>query len=212
MTAPADDARRDAVPRLRSTPTRTRRPTGRSTRRVPLRDVWAGERRDALFLYLHIPFCEMRCGFCNLFTTAEPAGRRRSTRYLDALERAGATRCGRRSAPARVRPRSRIGGGTPTYLDARRAATGCSTSPSACSAPTCAAIPIVGRDVAGDGDRRTGCAVLRGARRRPGQHRRAELRRRRGARGRPAAAAPPRSTRALDAHPRRRRSRRSTST
>jgi oxygen-independent coproporphyrinogen-3 oxidase len=28
-----------------------------------LRDVWAGESLDALFLYRHIPFCEMRCGF-----------------------------------------------------------------------------------------------------------------------------------------------------
>jgi oxygen-independent coproporphyrinogen-3 oxidase len=33
--------------------------------RPALRDVWADEPRDALFLYLHIPFCEMRCGFCN---------------------------------------------------------------------------------------------------------------------------------------------------
>ena len=32
------------------------------------------ERRDALFLYLHVPFCEMRCGFCNLFTTVNPRG------------------------------------------------------------------------------------------------------------------------------------------
>lgn len=40
---------------------------------APLREVWAGERRDALFLYLHVPFCEMRCGFCNLFTQSLPA-------------------------------------------------------------------------------------------------------------------------------------------
>jgi oxygen-independent coproporphyrinogen III oxidase len=36
--------------------------------RPALRDVWAAEERSALFLYLHVPFCEMRCGFCNLFT------------------------------------------------------------------------------------------------------------------------------------------------
>ena len=35
---------------------------------VSLRRAWADEDRDALHLYLHIPFCEMRCGFCNLFT------------------------------------------------------------------------------------------------------------------------------------------------
>jgi oxygen-independent coproporphyrinogen III oxidase len=33
-----------------------------------LEQVWAGENLDALFLYIHIPFCGMRCGFCNLFT------------------------------------------------------------------------------------------------------------------------------------------------
>ena len=37
-----------------------------------LREVWASEAHEQLFLYLHIPFCEMRCGFCNLFTTTNP--------------------------------------------------------------------------------------------------------------------------------------------
>ena len=36
-----------------------------------LSDVWSQENRDALFLYIHIPFCEMRCGFCNLFTMVQ---------------------------------------------------------------------------------------------------------------------------------------------
>ena len=40
--------------------------------RPPLHDVWAGEDRTSLFLYLHVPFCEMRCGFCNLFTRSNP--------------------------------------------------------------------------------------------------------------------------------------------
>ena len=40
--------------------------------RPALADVWAGEPRDALFAYLHVPFCEMRCGFCNLFTRSNP--------------------------------------------------------------------------------------------------------------------------------------------
>ncbi|MGW7334086.1 STM4012 family radical SAM protein, partial [Streptomyces sp. NPDC054840] len=54
--------------------------------RPSLRDLWHGERRDALSLYLHIPFCEIRCGFCNLFTRiGAPEGL--TGRYLDALER-----------------------------------------------------------------------------------------------------------------------------
>src|SRR5829696_9119035 len=51
-----------------------------------LHDVWADERKNALFLYVHVPFCEMRCGFCNLFTTANPKSDL-ALAYLDALER-----------------------------------------------------------------------------------------------------------------------------
>ena len=53
---------------------------------VPLSAAWAEERRDALFLYMHIPFCEMRCGFCNLFTTVNPKGDMEAL-YLETLER-----------------------------------------------------------------------------------------------------------------------------
>jgi oxygen-independent coproporphyrinogen-3 oxidase len=82
-----------------------------------LHDVWADEPTDALYLYVHIPFCEMRCGFCNLFTTANPREDVVSA-YLAALER----------QTRRVRDalgggnvhvsRMAIGGGTPTYLAA----------------------------------------------------------------------------------------------
>ena len=80
---------------------------------VPLADAWAGERRDALFLYVHVPFCEMRCGFCNLFTTADPRGL--DAVYLDALAREAFAV---RDALGRATfARMAIGGGTPTYLD-----------------------------------------------------------------------------------------------
>jgi oxygen-independent coproporphyrinogen-3 oxidase len=49
-----------------------------------LNEIWADEDRSALFLYAHIPFCEFRCGFCNLFTIAQGAGDL-ATVYLDRL-------------------------------------------------------------------------------------------------------------------------------
>jgi oxygen-independent coproporphyrinogen-3 oxidase len=79
-----------------------------------LRGVWAAERRDALFLYLHTPFCEMRCGFCNLFTTVNPPPSFAQD-YLAALWRQAART--REAAGQATFARLAIGGGTPTYLD-----------------------------------------------------------------------------------------------
>ena len=81
---------------------------------VDLRELWQTEERGSLFLYVHIPFCEMRCGFCNLFTRV--GGEHLHERYLDTLERqldvmADSTE-GERSFS-----RLAIGGGTPTVLD-----------------------------------------------------------------------------------------------
>ncbi|MEU7166154.1 STM4012 family radical SAM protein [Streptomyces morookaense] len=84
-----------------------------------LSDVWKSERLDALSLYVHIPFCEMRCGFCNLFTrTGAPEDV--TGAFLDALERqARATRDALEAAGRPVRfVLSAFGGGTPTYLTA----------------------------------------------------------------------------------------------
>ncbi|WP_329521658.1 STM4012 family radical SAM protein [Spirillospora sp. NBC_01491] len=80
-----------------------------------LQQVWDGEARDALFLYLHVPFCEMRCGFCNLFTRTG-APEELTGAYLDALERqAAATRDALGDASFAT---AAFGGGTPTYLTA----------------------------------------------------------------------------------------------
>jgi oxygen-independent coproporphyrinogen-3 oxidase len=81
---------------------------------IALRDVWAAERSDALFLYLHTPFCEMRCGFCNLFTTVNPPDDF-ARDYLAAMWRQAA-RTRAAIGPATF-ARLAIGGGTPTYLD-----------------------------------------------------------------------------------------------
>ncbi|WP_405016092.1 STM4012 family radical SAM protein [Kitasatospora sp. NBC_00070] len=89
------------------------------TDRPLLRDVWANERLDALSLYVHIPFCEMRCGFCNLFTrTGAPEDVTRA--FLGTLERqATATREALEAKGDPVRfTLAAFGGGTPTYLTA----------------------------------------------------------------------------------------------
>jgi oxygen-independent coproporphyrinogen-3 oxidase len=80
---------------------------------LPLEEVWQRENKDALFLYTHIPFCEMRCGFCNLFTLANPKEDLYRS-YLDALTRqvnVVAETLGDTSFA-----RMAIGGGTPTQL------------------------------------------------------------------------------------------------
>ena len=84
----------------------------------PLGPLWAGERRDALFLYVHIPFCEQRCGFCNLFTRPVPDAALVDA-YLATLTRqAHVVRRALDEGGAFAIARAAIGGGTPTLLDA----------------------------------------------------------------------------------------------
>jgi oxygen-independent coproporphyrinogen-3 oxidase len=79
----------------------------------PLRDVWAAEDRRALYCYVHVPFCNQRCSFCNLFTYV-PGGELPTAAYLDALARE------MEAYAAVLRPmrfaRLYVGGGTPTFL------------------------------------------------------------------------------------------------
>ncbi|CAM5352144.1 coproporphyrinogen III oxidase [Streptomyces avidinii] len=129
-TAPAEAA---AVPRVRpyenyvyAYPHKTAyRPL---PARPALRELWRGEDKSALSLYLHIPFCEVRCGFCNLFTRiGAPDGL--AGRYLDALDRQAAAvrealdfegedgNGNGGDAPVRF-ANAAFGGGTPTFLTA----------------------------------------------------------------------------------------------
>lgn len=78
-----------------------------------LSDVWANEDQSALFLYMHIPFCEMRCGFCNLFTMAQAKDELQDA-YMDTLERQ--VLAARAQLPDADFARIAIGGGTPTIL------------------------------------------------------------------------------------------------
>jgi oxygen-independent coproporphyrinogen-3 oxidase len=81
---------------------------------LPLGQLWSGEDTRALFLYLHVPFCEMRCGFCNLFTAAGPTGDG-VTRYLDTLERETFALKDALGSPRFAR--AAVGGGTPSFLE-----------------------------------------------------------------------------------------------
>jgi oxygen-independent coproporphyrinogen-3 oxidase len=87
---------------------------------VPIGPLWAGELRSALSLYFHVPFCEQRCGFCNLFTRPMPTEDRVEA-YLATLTRQVAIvrRALEEGGPFTF-ARAAVGGGTPTYLDARQ--------------------------------------------------------------------------------------------
>ncbi|WP_055494060.1 STM4012 family radical SAM protein [Streptomyces sp. TP-A0356] len=86
--------------------------------RPSLRTLWTAEPKDALSLYLHIPFCEVRCGFCNLFTRiGAPDGL--TSAYLDALDRQASAVRAALGEEERVRfATAAFGGGTPTFLTA----------------------------------------------------------------------------------------------
>jgi oxygen-independent coproporphyrinogen-3 oxidase len=81
---------------------------------VALADLWAREDRAALSLYAHVPFCEVRCGFCNLFTEARPDDAPVRA-WLGAFERQ--CRAVSRALGTRRFARAALGGGTPTWLD-----------------------------------------------------------------------------------------------
>lgn len=81
----------------------------------PLEDVWKYERRENLALYVHLPFCEMRCGFCNLFTQSQPEDEVVEA-YLRTLRRQ--MHVVRDRVGTVGFEQFAIGGGTPTYLSA----------------------------------------------------------------------------------------------
>ena len=81
----------------------------------PLEALWATQQRGALFAYVHVPFCTMRCGFCNLFAMAQPEASMVDG-YVDAVLRQ--MRAMDRVLGERRFARLALGGGTPTYLAA----------------------------------------------------------------------------------------------
>lgn len=74
---------------------------------------------DPLCLYAHIPFCEVRCAFCE-YTVVSGGELRETDRYMDALETeldVWADRLGRRTLQG-----FDIGGGTPAFVHESRIA------------------------------------------------------------------------------------------
>lgn len=77
--------------------------------------LWATEDRSALFAYVHLPFCTMRCGFCNLFAMAQPDDALVDA-YVDAVVRQ--MQVMDRVLGVRRFARLALGGGTPSFLSA----------------------------------------------------------------------------------------------
>lgn len=80
---------------------------------VALKTPWKKEKQTSLFLYAHIPFCESRCGYCNLLSYCNP-GEEMMASYLSGLELQAAAIA--EALPQRQFARAAIGGGTPTFL------------------------------------------------------------------------------------------------
>ncbi len=80
---------------------------------APLAAAWQGEDRRNLFLYAHLPFCEMRCGFCNLFTTVQP-GASVVDQTLAAIHRQSSA-VSSAIGPQNI-SQAAFGGGTPSFL------------------------------------------------------------------------------------------------
>ncbi|GHC03729.1 STM4012 family radical SAM protein [Cerasicoccus arenae] len=84
---------------------------------IPLHELWSSEDQSQLFLYVHLPFCEMRCGFCNLFTTTH-IDESLVDRYLDALDNQLRVTAQALNGPATF-SRAAFGGGTPSFLSCK---------------------------------------------------------------------------------------------
>jgi oxygen-independent coproporphyrinogen III oxidase len=80
---------------------------------VPIASAWRYEDVSRLSLYVHVPFCEMRCGFCNLFTQSQPADIVVEA-YLATLVRQ--MNVVRAAVPTATFSQFALGGGTPTFL------------------------------------------------------------------------------------------------
>jgi oxygen-independent coproporphyrinogen-3 oxidase len=86
---------------------------------VRIAEAWQDEDVRRLSLYIHVPFCEMRCGFCNLFTQSLPAADVVDA-YLTTLVRQ--MKVVRAAVAEASFEQLALGGGTPTFLSAAQLA------------------------------------------------------------------------------------------
>ena len=85
----------------------------RTFEEIGLQEVWKDEDMQNLFFYAHIPFCEMRCGFCNLFTVSNP--KEGVKEYIQTIKRELDSY--KEKFPHLSFSQFAIGGGTPTFLE-----------------------------------------------------------------------------------------------
>jgi oxygen-independent coproporphyrinogen-3 oxidase len=85
-------------------------------RAIDLSQLWQDESGPAA-LYVHVPFCEFRCGFCNLFTLTQPA-ESIVERWFRQLQHESQIVAG--ALNERTIARFAVGGGTPTQLSVRQ--------------------------------------------------------------------------------------------
>ncbi len=87
---------------------------------IKISQAWEKENKHSVFLYLHIPFCEMRCSFCNLFTLPKPE-EELINRYIEKLKVQAETIAS--ELKSFTISRVAIGGGTPTILSLKQLTT-----------------------------------------------------------------------------------------
>lgn len=78
-----------------------------------LAEVWHGEDCHHLYAYVHVPFCQQRCSFCNLFTYV-PGDQAPTLQYIKGLAEEMVQYA--QALPGFRFSRLYLGGGTPTFL------------------------------------------------------------------------------------------------
>lgn len=83
-----------------------------------LRNIWAKEHSTSHFLYVHIPFCETKCHFCNLFSSSTAYNDGFADRYIEQIRLEAEVFSNEVGyLPVDV---AAVGGGTPSILSVKQ--------------------------------------------------------------------------------------------